>query len=127
MSASDQTLDSCATSAILNSRVFDQMVLYSGRLVPYHGVSTWMWCGDEKCDSPFSYTNWASDDGSDGSCMGGYSDSLTGENGWVKRDCQETLVRVLCRVDCGDLGPDLTTDQILTTGGQITGWFSKFK
>ena len=50
--------------------------------------------------------------------MGGYlqdssSDGLT--YGWVERDCRQTLVRVLCRLDCDEVQPEVTTEEYATT------------
>ena len=54
ISASDVTLDSCAAYAIDMGAAFDQMVLYSGRYL--YGVSTWVWCSGDRCDSGFDYS-----------------------------------------------------------------------
>ena len=106
VSASDATVDSCAAFTIDLNKAFDQMVLYSGRYLS--GVSSWVWCSGDKCDSSFDYVNWDNSSSTEGNCMGGYLQdySATGSfdeidgYGWVERDCKEVLVRAMCRLDC---------------------------
>merc|ERR1712166_1651167 len=115
LSASDQVFDFCAISTIDQNMVFDEMVLYSGRW--NFGLSSWAWCYGDRCDSVFDYTNWGNSSSLVGNCMGGYLEdyvadgSVLGVNGygWVNRDCRETLVRALCRLDCDSVAPATTT------------------
>ena len=92
-------IDACAFDAIESADVFDEMVLFSGRY--FSTFNDWAWCPDDKCDIAMDYQNWRNDSTSSGNCMGAYlNDNVFGDYGWVKRDCSDTLVRVLCRLDC---------------------------
>ena len=50
--------------------------------------------------------------------MGAYlNDNVFADYGWIRRDCSETLARVMCRLDCSDSDTDDTPD---TTEAQTT-------
>jgi len=125
VTANDATVDLCAAYAIDVNQAFDQLVLYSGRYLD--GVSSWVWCSGDKCNSSFDYVNWDNSSSSEGNCMGGYLqdyDSVRGSDGirnyasvsgynWVKRDCKNLLVRALCRLDCDKIEPVTSETQYL--------------
>ena len=52
--------------------------------------------------------------------MGGYLKQSEGSNStysdynWIRRDCRETFVRAVCRLDCDDLGPIVTSEEPTT-------------
>ena len=118
-------IDACAFDAIESADVFDEMVLFSGRY--FSTFNDWAWCPDDKCDIAMDYQNWRNDSTSSGNCMGAYlNDNVFGDYGWVKRDCSDTLVRVLCRLDCagGTDSPvtDETTTVVTTTQELTSSW-----
>jgi len=98
------------------------MILFSGRY--FSTFNDWAWCPDDKCDIAMDYQNWRNDSTSSGNCMGAYlNDNVFGDYGWVKRDCSETLVRVLCRLDCAGGTDSPVTDEnttIMTTTQELT-------
>lgn len=105
ISITDQSIDVCAYQTIDQNRLFSEMILFSGRYIkPF---DEWAWCPTDECESVIEYENWYGKSASVGNCMGGYLDETNGETanftgnyGWVERSCQETLVRVMCRLDC---------------------------
>ena len=106
-------IDACAFDAIESAEVFNEMILFSGRY--FSTFSDWAWCPDDKCDIAMDYQNWRNDSTSSGNCMGAYlNDNVFGDYGWIKRDCSETLVRVLCRLDCGSGTDSPVTDETTT-------------
>ena len=94
------------------------------------GVSVfdeWAWCPGNYCTSDFDYTYWLDGTPTSGDCMGGYSEEISGgggvDYGWVARECSETLVRAMCRLECDPepfVTEEPTTQMQYTTHAPIT-------
>ena len=98
-------IDACAFDAVETAELFDEMVLFSGRY--FSTFNDWAWCPSDKCDIAMDYQNWRNDSSSSGNCMGAYlKDNVFADYGWIRRDCSETLARVMCRLDCSDSDTD---------------------
>lgn len=103
--------DTCAFNVINDNKVFDEMVLFSGR---YYGNTGWVWCpaldagvspSDGCTSSMNSYKNFLSSSTAYGNCMGGYLGKPRNfqSYGWIMRECSTLVVnqvRAICRYKC---------------------------